>query len=351
MDVILHITRFLLLALVVFPTVAHGEPSSEYGRSSLLLIAGQSREEFRGYLQNVSENGKACPRPGGASFYTALNLSGFTKPHANEPGDNHQDLEYLLMAQDPIVIQIGLWMSREQLYEVIAGDYDQQIEQLYSALKALKRPVLLRIGYEFDGPHNRYPPEAFKQAYQRIAKTMRNDRDIMLVWHSYAMIPTYQGYPVTEWYPGDEYVDWIGISVFQIGDEGFHEAPHRDALLAIARAKGKPVVIGEASAIRYTARQKGLTGKAYWEYWYKPYFELIEKHPEIRAASIINVDWDSQQQHRELDWGDCRIDSDPYVLRQWRLQTKKPGWLRADDLLYQTVRQFVNPVDKIKTSN
>ena len=338
--------KFLLLAVLVLPEVLFSEPSPEYKRGPVLLIAGQSREEFRDYLQNVSQKGKACPLPGGASFYTALNLSGFTKPHANEPGDNHQDLEYLQMAQDSLVIEIGLWMSREQLYQIIAGDYSAQIDAMFKSLKALNRPILLRIGYEFDGPHNRYPPAAFVQAYKKIARVMRASRDIMLVWHSYAMIPTYQNYPVEDWYPGDEYVDWIGISIFQIGEEGFHEAPNREALLAMARAKGKPVVIGEASAIRYTHRQKALKGEAYWDYWYQPYFDLIEKHPEIRAATIINVNWDTQKQHQQLDWGDCRLNTDSYVLRKWQKQVSKSYWLPADTTLYPSMRHFINNVDK-----
>ncbi len=340
------VQMLLMMVFMLFPLMAHAQSNKGDQRSPVLFIAGQSREEFRDYLRDVSKKGQQCPLPAGASFYTALNSSGFTEPHANFPGDNHQDLEYLQMVQNPLVIQIGLWMSREQLYQTIAGDQDAQIKQMFESLKALQRPVLLRIGYEFDGPHNRYPPAAYVQAYQRIAKVMRGARDIMLVWHSYAMIPTYQNYLVTDWYPGDEYVDWIGISVFQIGDEGFHETPNRDKLLAFARAKGKPVVIGEASAIRYTHRQKKLTGKEYWDYWYKPYFELIEQHPEIRATTMIHVDWDNQQQHRELDWGDCRIDRDPYVLKQWRRQLEKPYWLSADKSLYSQVRGFVKKVDK-----
>lgn len=332
----------ILFLTMMFVALAGAAGLAAREPGSVLLIAGQSREEFGDYLNAVCEEGNACPRPGGAAFYTSLDLSGFTSPHANAPGDNNQDLEYLKLVQSPLVIQAGLWLSRQQLSEIAAGRYAGRIERLYQALHALKRPVFLRIGYEFDGPHNRYPPDLYVQAYRAIGMAMRRDRDIMLVWHSYAMLPTYQGSPLEDWYPGDEWVDWVGISFFQVGTEGFHQGPNREQVLAFARARGKPVLVAEASAIRYTRRQKTLVGAAYWDYWYKPFFELIESHPEIKAVSIINVDWDSQQQHRELDWGDCRLAADPYVLGQWRIKAREKYWMPVNRDLYAAVRNFVS---------
>ncbi len=328
----------LFLALAMWAGAAKAAPREEH---SVLLIAGQSREEFRGYLTDVSKNGAACARPGGASFYTSLDLPGITSPHANEPGDHHQDLEYLKLVQDPLIIQVGLWLSAEQLPRIAAGEYDGQIAQLYQSFNELKRPVLLRIGYEFDGPHNRYPPRAYVKAYRVIARAMRKNRDIMLVWHSYAMLPTYQDIPIEEWYPGDEFVDWIGVSFFQVGEEGFHRGANRKQVLEFARAKGKPVVIAEASAIRYTRRQKALTGQAYWDYWYKPLFAFVEANPEIKAVSIIHVNWDSQAQHRKLDWGDCRLDSDPIVLEEWRKKANEKYWIPVNGNLYGSVRNLI----------
>lgn len=337
------VTRLVRRLLLAAAVLAGPVFASAREPGSVLLIAGQSREEFSGYLSDVSRKGRECPLPGGASFYTSLDLSGFTSPHANAPGDNHQDLEYLRLVLDPLVIQIGLWLSRDQLYEIADGRLDGAIARLRTRLDALGRPVFLRIGYEFDGPHNRYPPDAFIKAYKVIGRAMRDNRDILLTWHSFAMLPTYQETPIGDWYPGDEYVDWIGISFFQPGDEGYHRAPNRDAVIDFARARGKPVLIAEASPIRYTKRQKTLSGEAYWNHWYRPFFELIESRPEIRAVSIINVDWDSQRQHRELDWGDCRLNSDPYVLNRWREKARSPYWLPRGDGLYDAVRAMGRP--------
>jgi hypothetical protein len=135
-------------------------------------------------------------------------------------------------------------------------------------------------------------------------------------------------------------VDWFAISYFQVATEGYYRGPNRDAVLALARQKGKPVLIAEASPTRYTVRQKTLTGAAWWDYWFAPLEKLLAEHPEIKALSIIHVDWDSQAQHRYLDWGDSRLDQDPEILTRWRAFARQPLWLPPGPDLYATVRAW-----------
>ena len=347
MEMIRRALRILVVAtglatpLLATPPAQPAAPARAPG--SVLLIAGQSREEFRDYLIDVTGQARQCPAPGGAAFYTNLDLTGFRSPHSNEPGDHHQDMEYLRMVQTPLVMQVALWLSRDQVIQLAAGEFSAAVEALQSELAALKRPVFLRIGYEFDGPHNRYPPEPFIQAWRNIAKVMRRSPDIILVWHSFALIPTYQDRPIVEWYPGDEYVDWMAVSYFQVGEEGYYRRSNREAVIAFAREKGMPVMIAESSPIRYTSRQKTLKGEAWWDYWFRPLFKMIDENPEIRALSIINVNWDGQKQHNFLDWGDCRLDRDPFVLRQWRKEASSPRWMPVDDKLYDAVRAIARP--------
>ena len=298
---------------------------------SVLFFAGQSREEFADYLASVCEQGAACPRPVGAAFYTSLHGNGFTRPHANAPGDNHQDFWYLQSVYKPLMVQVALWMAPEELAKVNQGEFDAQIEQLVDRLAQSGQRIFLRIGYEFDGPHNRYQPSEFVAAYRKIAKQARRASNIELVWHSFAMLPTYQERDVMEWYPGDRFVDWLAISYFQVSDDGYHAGPNRQRIIEIAKAKQKPVMIAEASAIRYTVTQKATQGKSYWDYWYQTFFDLIESTPEIKAVSMINVNWDSQAQHRVLEWGDARIASDHYILGQWREKMHAPYWVMYEE--------------------
>jgi hypothetical protein len=326
------------LALAISSLSAAANPVQVREPGSVLMIAGQAREEFRDYLIDVTGNGRLAPRPAGAALYTNLLLTGLRTPHANEPGDHHQDMEYLRLVQNPLVMQVALWLSREQLHQVADGQFPHAITALRRELSSLKRPVFLRIGYEFDGPHNRYPPEVFIKAYRIIASEMRQDPDIILVWHSFALSPTYQESPFTAWWPGDDLVDWVAISFFQVGTEGYYRGHTREEVIAFAREKGLPVMIAESSPIRYTRRQKTLSGQAWWDFFFNPLFDLIDRNPEVRALSIIHVNWDSQRQHNFLDWGDSRLDRDPVILRNWRREASSPRFTPVDDNLYDAVR-------------
>ena len=325
---------FILLFMGTMTPTQGLSTSPERATESVLLFAGQSREEFREYLKDVSHDGRATPRPVGATLYTSLLLTGLESAHENIPGDHAQDLPFLLEQPEPLMLQIGLWLGADQLKGIINGDFDPNIYRLGKRLGQTKRPVFLRIGYEFDGPHNQYLPDLYQMAYRRIGREMRKHGNIILVWHSFALLDTFQGHDVMQWYPGDKWVDWLAVSFFQVTDDGYFRAPNRQRLVDIAREKGKPLMIAEASPIRYTARQKQLSGDEWWDDWFNPLFKFIEETPEVRALCIINVNWNSQKQHRVLNWEDARLNQDPVILQRWQEKMKKAYWVRPSKTVY-----------------
>ncbi len=325
---------------------AFESPSDVYSTSTfyppegkVLHIAGQAREEFADYIENVTENGGACDLPGGAAFYTSLGLTGLTTPWTYITGDPHQDLPYLASVYEPLTFQIALWLGSAQLKTVPEGYYDYAIDQMAEIFKSYDMPIYFRIGYEFDGMHNAYDPGEYKATYRYIVDRFRaaDVTNVAYVWHSYALIPTYGNLDVMEWYPGDDYVDWIGISFFNINitEEDYYSGINRDRLLEIAQEKQRPIMICESSASRYRPSLKELSGQAYWDYWYVPCFEFIESNPEVKAFSIINCDWDSLQQFGYLNWGDAVIAHDPVVLEHWREKMQEERYLHSNPELYE----------------
>ena len=61
--------------------------------------------------------------------------------------------------------------------------------------------------------------------------------------------------------------------------------------------------------------------------WYKPYFELMRKFPQIKAFCYINWDWRKYPQW--ADWGDARIQDDPTVLAFYRREVGNPLYRSA----------------------
>lgn len=219
-------------------------------------------------------------------------------------------------ARPYLLPQVGVSMTKdgspEEHFEhrVIEGEHDEALEALAESLKALGRPSFLRIGYEFNGAWNGYEPDSFIAAWKYVVKFLRDrEVDFASVW-CWAK----EGDPdFMKFYPGDDWVDWWGIDLFSTShldpEDPFYDAAHQHA---------KPVMIGES-----TARFVGtLEGQKSWEDWFQPYFEVIRRQPGIKSFCYINWKWDRFPQWH--DWGDCRIQMDPYVTGQYRREISNP---------------------------
>ena len=149
---------------------------------------------------------------------------------------------------------------------------------------------LVRIGYEFDGSHNHYDPDAFRTAFRRIVDTflsfeLTNFNTVMssvtmdssaAVWNQY--------------WPGDEYVHWVGYSYFQ------GPIAAEPATIQFAQSKNKPVFIAESTPINNQLDELNTQeSTALWNGWFTNMFNHIEAHGDtIKAWSFINADWSSQ---------------------------------------------------------
>jgi len=100
---------------------------------------------------------------------------------------------------------------------------DLQIDKLRNYLEMTNASaIFLRVGYEFDNPFFGYSdsPSTYIKAFQKIVQFMKDELPIdalmrtQFVWHSWAA-PRRENLTLEDFYPGTDFVDWIGISVFQ----------------------------------------------------------------------------------------------------------------------------------------
>ena len=128
--------------------------------------------------------------------------------------------------------------------------------------------MLLRIGAEMNCWTSLPDPQKYIQAYQKVAKAARQYDNIALVFSPNDVsnrTVTYETY-----YPGDQYVDWIGVSTYKNGGPGYGssytyaDTAHSndafycsgiygsdplivlDDLAALAEAHKKPMMISES---------------------------------------------------------------------------------------------------------
>jgi hypothetical protein len=163
-----------------------------------LLIMGQTVEDISEYRKHF----KGQPTPGGWSAYWGIpEFNGVRNAHKNETGSS-QDHQMLVEDFPNTVIQSAMWMvgKWEVAKNAGKGQYDDVIIKYSNWAKATKRPIYLRIGYEFDGVHNALEPDEYVKAYKHIVNLMRAEGvdNVAFVWHSYAAKP-YKDYPLSAW--------------------------------------------------------------------------------------------------------------------------------------------------------
>jgi hypothetical protein len=242
-------------------------------------------------------------------------------------------------------VALGIYMV-DNARKIAEKKCDPQIDAYLHLMKSHPSThFLMRIGYEFDGPWNRYPPGDYRQAFRRIVERWRktNVSNFSAVWQSCAYDPATTEAGLGEYYPGDAFVDWVGLSYFSA-----EKRPAQDSVLAFARTHGKPVMICEAAPQGYQidelsrapvtgppTRKTGLSAEALWQEWYAPFFEWIHRHgDQIRAVAYINADWDNQKMwgpesgYRQGYWGDSRVEGNEFIRTRWLEETGTGFWVR-----------------------
>ncbi|MEN0066215.1 MAG: glycosyl hydrolase [Myxococcota bacterium] len=295
-----------------------------------LLIMGQTVQRIEEHVEAFPDR----PLPGGWSAYWPINkFEGIKKPHTNQTGGT-QHHQWLINKFPDTVLHSAIWMvgTWDVANNTINGEYDDVVERYAAWARNIDRPLYLRIGYEFDGPHNELDPVQYVAAYRHVADLLRSEGldNVALVWHSYASTP-FQDHPVEAWYPGDDYVDWVAISTFdQAYSGGF--GVYGDAVLEFAKAHGKPVMIAEANPVR------GITtdGVEAWEDWFVNFFSLVHEK-NIKAVAFINEDWRSFGPNGLLDWQDGRLVNNPTIAEAWFEETSRERYLKQSPDLFATL--------------
>ena len=161
-----------------------------------------------------------------------------------------------------------------------------------------------------------YPdgPEKYRDAYRRIIDIARDQGVTNITW---AM--AYEGHPPSElqqdvwndysyYYPGDEYIDWIGFSFYgpqsqeiaqwwwefeeMLTDKYGPRETNWDDILAISKCR--PLAIWELGVTRYDLYP---TKKANW---IRKAYETIKRYPDFRLAAYWhNKAWPGMQNPAE----------------------------------------------------
>lgn len=162
-------------------------------------------------------------------------------------------------------------------------------------------PVMMRFGAEFDIWENPASPEEYKDAYKYVTEFFRSrNENVAMVWSPNQVSSGYVN--IDDFYPGDEYVDWIGVSLYAmkyfIGDPNqpennsfiFNTGDNCDPVKAIeelAKKYGckKPMMISESGASHFVFPLNENTHDFAMKYLRMYYSYLPMVYPELKMIA------------------------------------------------------------------
>jgi len=150
---------------------------------------------------------------------------------------------------------IQLNPRRISMAQVASGAYDSDIRSYAEQVKAFRCHVVLSFGHEMNGwwypwglPDT--PPKVFKAAWRDFHDVFAavGVRNVIWSWdptQQYSQFrPGHAATPASEWYPGNKFVNWIGIDGY-IGRGQTFRKIFRYQLRDIRRLTRKPIYLAE----------------------------------------------------------------------------------------------------------
>jgi hypothetical protein len=220
--------------------------------------------------------------------------------------------------------------------------WDARLNDFANVLKAYRKPVLLRIGGEFNGWWNGYHPYDFPKAYRKIAAMIRatGADNVAFVWCYEPAGPgdfdERNAAGAYKWYPGDDVVDWFSIDLFNTTDFSGATTGHGALtpfgrtlkFLDMAVAKSRPVVVAESSPALIDLAANGATA---WSDWFAPYFGLIAARPEIEWFVYINYDWGKAGYYASQGWKNNDLSASTALAAQYAGELAKAKYLHSGE--------------------
>lgn len=205
--------------------------------------------------------------------------------------------------------------------EIMNGVFDEEIVTLAGKIKEINSPVLIRLMYESYGGSSRptiYSAQTYKQAWIRFVNLLRaNGADnAEFIFH-----PLVSFEPILEkWYPGDEYIDWIGTSFFTFaGDFDFWNTENEFAV-----KHNKPYLLAESAPVDQKFRPDNTMHPLVWQEWFTPYFNFIKNNENVKLFVYINIDWSTSGSFG--DWGDTRVEQSSSLLGLYESELDNPAY-------------------------
>jgi|GEM_PF-808274 len=218
-----------------------------------------------------------------------------------------QDFDWYISQAKEAGAGIMLAWNAYEVYEDMSV-HKAYIEETASYIKNLEVPVFLRYGAEFNIAEGFEDHEGFKDNYRYLTDLVRSKADnVATVWSPNDISESSRDHE--DYYPGDEYVDWVGMSTYtyyyfgsqkdygdqqEAIDNQFFTGPKANPLSKVqdiieTYGHKKPIMLSENGIGHYSkVAKEDLTDWAIQQLR-RTYAYIPLKYPQVKAIFYFNA--------------------------------------------------------------
>ena len=237
------------------------------------------------------------------------------------------------------------------LDHIFAGEWDAYIDHWADDAKTFGKPMFVSLCNEANGywfpwsatyyggakpvegsnPPRYQGPEFFKKVYRYIVDRVRARGAANILWVLHLnnfSDPVAPWNAMEQFYPGDDYVDWLGLSVY--GNlvpkwqefEDMAQSPYEEICKL---SPTKPIMFAEWGVGEFPAQGDKAD-------WFSEGFEMIRtEFPRLRAAVYWHERWQNKatpaNPEKSLLYSNLKVNSSPAALEAYRRGIGSAYWL------------------------
>jgi mannan endo-1,4-beta-mannosidase len=190
------------------------------------------------------------------------------------------------------------------LAAIAAGKYDTYLRTYAAAVRSCGRKVILSFGHEMNASWYSWgfthtSPATFVAAWRHTVTLFRaaGARNVTWLWTVNVTNASPVG-PIAPWWPGDDYVTWVGIDGYFYGSSQTFGTVFGPTITAVRAITSDPVLIAETA----TAPAAGKSAK------------VASLFAGVRVYGLLGFVWFDAD--KEQDW---RLSDDPAAMAALRV--------------------------------
>lgn len=223
------------------------------------------------------------------------------------------------------------------LQKIISGRFDRELHRYAQAAARINGPLIMEFGTEMNGDWFPWSgacngggtrggygsgrladgPERFRDAYRHLIDIFRQEGAYNVTWVFHI---NGAGSPAAAWnapanyYPGDDYIDWLGVSAYgaqtpatiRTWNPSFREVMDQAYRSVASVSPRKPIALLEFGVIENKNKPQ----------WIRDALADLAsgRYPRVKAVAWWHSDW----QNRDGSWSRMKIDSSKESVAAYR---------------------------------